>query len=364
MAKMDNSTGTVDTGSVLREDNSAGTFTDDTTDASSSTANDVTIPDPFDTNDALYIGSKDRYSLMTITVGTTGAGDALAAETEWEYYNGTAWATLTTVQDNTSVLTATGTVDFDVPSDWAKTSLVPGTPYFYIRFRATADDVFNTTQPIISQITLSMPSADRTLLLDFLQEAAGRIIEEAALNVPADATVSLTSGQDDYEINASPFPLDTIRILSIRLTDSSVTNEPMSKVNSQELDNFRAGSQATGSPYVYSVEWPRISLYPQPGSGASLKLRYIQESPTYLDDANVSISIVPDHFQWTVMFEYIMYRAMQYKKDFEASKNHLDAYAYNLRLLKKWRGKAGGRQINRQPSSYRSISSPSQDVGW
>ena len=141
---------------VTSEDNSGATFVDDTADAASAAANDVAVgPDPFDNLDALYIGHGTIFSAAVIDVGTAGAGDATAAETDFEYWNGSAWASLTQVLDSSVELTAgtaTYVISFLPPADWAATTVDGGASNFYIRFISSAADVYNTTQPLITQI--------------------------------------------------------------------------------------------------------------------------------------------------------------------------------------------------------------------
>jgi len=141
---------------VTSEDNSGATFVDDTADAASAAAGDVAVgPDPFDTSDALYIGHGTIFSAVVTKVGTAGAGDATAAETAWEYWNGSAWAALTEVLDTSvefTAGTATYVTSFLPPSDWAATTVDGGSSLFFVRFISSADDVYNTTQPVLSQM--------------------------------------------------------------------------------------------------------------------------------------------------------------------------------------------------------------------
>lgn len=139
--------------SVRQYDASGASFTDETADAASAGANDTAIPDPFDTGDILYIGNATTFSGFDINIGTAGVGDDVAGEVEWEYWDGAAWDDLA-VTDATAKLTATaGThrVTFTPPSDWA-TNTIDGVLGYHVRMRATADDVYNTTQPLITQV--------------------------------------------------------------------------------------------------------------------------------------------------------------------------------------------------------------------
>ena len=139
---------------VEREDNSAGTFTDETADATNDGTGDVTLTQPFDTNDAIYIGLDEQFDCLLTDVSTAGAGDAVASETVWEYYNGSSWASLTTFTDPAGAFAATGNnyLTFAPPSDWATTTIDGGSALYFLRLRATADNVYNTTEPIIDRL--------------------------------------------------------------------------------------------------------------------------------------------------------------------------------------------------------------------
>jgi len=143
---------------VTHEDNSGGTFTDETSDAGDATTGDVTVEEPFDTNDAIYMGYSSKFSGVVINMTTAGAGDAVAAETVWEYYDGDSWETLESgfelVDDSTALTAGTGTyvVSFVPPSDWATVAVDGGTAAYFVRLRATSDDVYNTTTPTMAQL--------------------------------------------------------------------------------------------------------------------------------------------------------------------------------------------------------------------
>ena len=140
------------------EDNSAGTFADDTTDINDAGANDVTVGEPMDTDDALYFGYSGLFCALVLNVGTAGAGDDVAAETAWEYSQGSdTWATLESgheFTDDSVALTAgtsTYVTSFVPPSDWATQAVDGGTAMYHVRMRATADAVYNTTTPLLTQ---------------------------------------------------------------------------------------------------------------------------------------------------------------------------------------------------------------------
>lgn len=141
---------------AIQEDNSLTSFVDETADANSAGANDTHLPDPEDTNDALYFGMTNKFSAVVINIGTSGVGDAVGAETAWEYSQGAAaWAALTEVTDDTTKLEAApgaAVVSFLPPADWATDTVNTQGPFYFIRLRMTADNVYNTTRPQITQV--------------------------------------------------------------------------------------------------------------------------------------------------------------------------------------------------------------------
>lgn len=155
---------------VTQEDNSGASFVDETADAAEATANDVEIPDPFDTDDALYVGYTSKFFAVKIDMGTQGAGDAVSAELAYEYWDGSAWTALTEVIDDSAGFTAgtdTYVLSFLPPADWAATAVDSGTSMFFVRVRATANDVYNTTQPKITQLWVKPVDAGQGVPIPF-----------------------------------------------------------------------------------------------------------------------------------------------------------------------------------------------------
>lgn len=123
------------------------TFVDLTTAINNSTANDA---QPFPTGevsgDYCALGYTTTFGTLKINVGTAGTVGTLT----WEYWNGTAWASLTGVTDNTTGLTVSGshTIVFTVPSDWAATVLNGSASLYYVRAKVTGA---YTVDPLITQ---------------------------------------------------------------------------------------------------------------------------------------------------------------------------------------------------------------------
>ncbi len=132
---------------AISEDNAV--FTDETTDANSATANDVTLlPTPAAATDRFYVGYSTTFPQVEINVGTAGAGTYTLA---WSYWNGSTWAALT-VEDGTDNFKNSGwnVVKFTPPGDWATTTVNSQGPFYYIR--CTRDAGTQTTQPLGTQL--------------------------------------------------------------------------------------------------------------------------------------------------------------------------------------------------------------------
>ena len=140
----------------LQEDDSGGSFIDETADANSAGAGDVTVTEPFDTDDALLVGRLKQFSSISFLIDTPGVGDAVEAETIWEYSKGSdSWGTLADVVDGTTALTAAAgekVLSFTIPVDWATDTVNSLGPFYWIRLRSTALIVYNSTTPTFTQI--------------------------------------------------------------------------------------------------------------------------------------------------------------------------------------------------------------------
>jgi len=122
------------------------------------TLDDVYLP-PQQTStagDAIYLGGYQKFKAVQFYLTTPGVYSDI--NIVWEYWNGTAWTTLS-VTDETNGFTNTMEklfeVTFNPPSDWAKTT-VNGVEAYWIRARA----VFGaspsiTTAPKASQLWLT-----------------------------------------------------------------------------------------------------------------------------------------------------------------------------------------------------------------
>lgn len=122
-----------------------GVFTDETTDANSAATADVTLsPATPAINDAFYVGMAEPFDLIEFVISTAAVGGTAA----WEYFNGTSFVTLNNIVDDTTGFTAgTGLFDvtFDVPDDWATTTVNSIAGLYWVRWRETAGGTSGAT---------------------------------------------------------------------------------------------------------------------------------------------------------------------------------------------------------------------------
>lgn len=129
---------------VYMYDSQLDTYTDETTNFNNTTINDCQVlPSDEVINDTFYIGSSDKFNGVTFTLGTPGVGSGIT----WEYWNGSAWSTLSCV-DGSSGFTSTGELTFTPPDAWNATP-VNGDNCYWIRARVTTAGY--TTTPILTQ---------------------------------------------------------------------------------------------------------------------------------------------------------------------------------------------------------------------
>jgi hypothetical protein len=111
-----------------------GVFTDETTEANEATADDMTLfpATPVAAIDRYNFGFATQTNDFEIDVSTAGTGTYTVV---WEYWNGSAWAALQDVVDDTVNFKTAGreNVAWTVPSDWALSKIDGLGPFYYIR---------------------------------------------------------------------------------------------------------------------------------------------------------------------------------------------------------------------------------------
>ena len=157
-------------------------YSDDTTDAQSAATGDFPL---FTTtaNDGFLVQSPVKFNVIGMTVSTALIG---APTIVYEYYDGTAMVTLTTIEAEVVFATGDKFTVFQSPVDWAKGSTAAvgaDSDKYCIQARAS---VAPTTAPIASILWLGQlinffPSLGNNAAQDF--EVQGEIVIQAAASV-------------------------------------------------------------------------------------------------------------------------------------------------------------------------------------
>lgn len=133
----------------------SASWSDDTTDFNSAAATDVPLlPAYAVVGDAFYVShATEKFCKLELNIATAGVGTWTVL---WEYWNGTAWAALATVEDDSAGFT-TGTstylVHFVPPTDWTLNTAANGpnsNAGYFIRGRLSALTTY-TTAPVGTQ---------------------------------------------------------------------------------------------------------------------------------------------------------------------------------------------------------------------
>lgn len=208
-------------------------------------------------------------------------------------------------------------------------------------------------------------SADRVLVLGFVQEAVDQIAVDAEINTDPTQSVALTSGTSSYTLGSAPFNItDLIAIQEIQVSDGSVTSVPMTQVTMDEIRSLQQGAgQANTTPYYYAVDYPAIVFYPTPGASTTLNVSYVAGSVTVADNTT-ALTFIPSAFQWGCVAEFAIALAKQFKQD-KSWADHMALYQTDrtrgLPALRRWKARVGGR-VRPQEAGMVQVSHPSQDT--
>lgn len=148
-----------------------GSLSEETVDAEDAGTADVTLF--ASDNDAVYIGSRYKFSQVVIGLSTLAGADP---ELTFEYWNGNAWSELE-VTDNSEGLTRNDTIRWTVPSDWSRSNQDKGSNnladlsgLYFLRLARTADTLetppVGTSIRIVPQPVLTAPNGSRHLGVD------------------------------------------------------------------------------------------------------------------------------------------------------------------------------------------------------
>lgn len=135
-----------------------GSLVDDTVDAGDTGTADVAL---FENDDeCLYLGSDGKFSAFVLGLSTLAS---VSVAPTFQYWNGSAWVTLSTATDNSAGFIKNDLVTFTPPANWQRcaadaggTDFADRTPRYYVRVSRTANTV--VTPPVATCISL-VPSA-------------------------------------------------------------------------------------------------------------------------------------------------------------------------------------------------------------
>jgi len=159
--------------SVFLFEDTGDTFTDETTDANSTTTADVPLASFKTAGDCIYIGDAATFSGLLISMSTATVGGARVLE----YYNGAAWVECETqtVAVGTLLLTGTSNVIYWYPSaDWATVAVNSVTQY-WVRLRVSTT---NTTGGTISYVAIGRHHPEWTKTI-YIPETTSRTFKAA-----------------------------------------------------------------------------------------------------------------------------------------------------------------------------------------
>jgi len=204
-------------------------YVDNSSEADSAAGTPFTIN--ADNNDFLYIGKATKFQELNIDIQVASSGYTGPL---WEYWNGSAWTTLTT--SGTSNFTADATISWTIPGAWAKNA-VNSLTYYWIRFSQTA----------------ASPATAATL------NSIGR----GSLTENADYVVDLGSSSSDARIRAvSGASLADEEEIKVTFTyptfTSQITN--IAKVGSIEGSARLEVHPQTGRGLQFDIEIPKCQL--------------------------------------------------------------------------------------------------------
>ncbi len=224
-------------------------FTNETTDAAGATTGDVPLGTAVD--DALYFGmSTKQFSGVWIDMSTNTSGGTRVIE----YWNGATWTTLSaTVITGSVLLTADTALRWNVPADWATTT-VNSVSAYWVRIRTT---VLHTNGGIITSINSApVEQVWNALSVEIPEGPSGRTFESVFAKIWYHTPVGST--QLDFvriqtRIDAGVYSDAYFRTASSTLTGESVGTFFYVDLTSQFTTDF------TGNTHTIDMQFSSLS---------------------------------------------------------------------------------------------------------
>jgi hypothetical protein len=194
----------------------------------------------------LYLGSDSKFRGVNVALATKGVFSG-PGDLEWEYWNGTAWASLEAVAgftDETASFTRVGSVFWNAdPAGWSLYSVNGGADLYYIRVRVAAGG-FYTTQPVEAAIMTDI------LLFQYSGDLAADVT--FAMTPPLPTAVGLSSfdaSGADGAVLLSWQTATELDNLGFHLYRSSSADGPWERITSSLIPGL--GSSPTGTTYSF-----------------------------------------------------------------------------------------------------------------
>lgn len=191
-------------------------------------------------DNALYFGLSNRFLGVILNLQTLGTNAGSLAVT-WEYWNGSAWTAITVTADTTNAekFLASGKVTWDMPANWATTTVNSGDTLYYVRARISTNgftvlpqawEVYPDPDCIISvQVSPRSVQADSSGRIVFISES----IPDGYRNVRIKYTAGVASTYKDYKLGEDMVALIAGLMCVVAVTGGSYDDETRFEIGSK-----------------------------------------------------------------------------------------------------------------------------------
>jgi hypothetical protein len=163
------------------------------------------------------------------------------------------------------------------------------------------------------------PQVNRSRIKAWINEALRQIAREVeAPEFQATEDLEMTAGDYKY-----PLPGSFLRMQDIYYPEMLIRLKPV------DLQRFDQSSprRVEGPPMTYTLYRNELWLFPTPGTGDTLELRYIETPAQLATDTDVP-SLNPDY--WHLLIAYAVARAFEGEDDPESAQAHMTRYKSDL----------------------------------
>lgn len=226
-------------------------YVDETTDADDTDVDDVNLMN--NTADYLYLGQNNPFIGATFNLSTNGSYGTIT----WQYYNNS-WITLTTL--NSYDFTASGTIKWELPSDWS-TVAVNGTTKYWIRCSVASV----TTQAKATTIAC-VPGygydyyVDNTQVFQYFRRSSrpsgGPVSNGLTVALGEDTTATLRSMLHEYSFSEEP--IEIVTRITVYGTDNTGAEVSYTAIDS-DLESSLSISKIK-EEYVWGSEMDNATL--------------------------------------------------------------------------------------------------------